>query len=72
MFSDEHPSPYFRVKFGGETDCFRISDGEPMYANSLKQYFCNIKKWHKDNKQLLINTWSNTRPADCPVGRYKG
>lgn len=72
VFSNEHPPPHFRVKFGGETNCFRISDGEPMYRNSLKQYFRNIKKWHKDNKQFLIDAWNNTRPADCPVGKYKG
>ncbi len=72
IFSDEHPPPHFRVKFGGETNCFHISNGEPMYPNALKPYYRNIKKWHKENKQGLIDMWNNTRPTDCPVGRYQG
>jgi Domain of unknown function (DUF4160) len=72
VFSDEHPPPHFRVKFGSETNCFRIADCKPMYGDSLKQYFRNIKKWHYDYKQVLIDAWNTTRPSDCPVGRYRG
>jgi hypothetical protein len=71
VFSDEHPPPHFRIKFGGETNCFRIADAQPMYGDALKQYFRNIKKWHKDNKQVLIDAWNKTRPSDCPVGKYE-
>lgn len=71
VFSNEHPPPHFRVKFGGETNCFRISDCLPMYGDALEPYFRNIKKWHKDNKPRLIDAWNKTRPSDCPVGEYR-
>lgn len=71
VFSNAHPPPHFRVNFGRETNCFRIADCQPMYGNSLKQYFRNIKQWHKDNKQLLIDVWNKTRPSECPVGEYR-
>ena len=30
-----------------------------------------VKKWYPTNRGLLIDTWNQTRPADCPVGEYK-
>ena len=69
VFSDEHPPPHFRVKFGGESNSFRIDDGTPMYPNGdLKKYFRNVRKWHRKNKNLLIKKWNETRPSGCPVG----
>ena len=70
IFSGEHPPPHFRVEYSGESNSFRIDDGSPIYPNGdLKKYFRNIKKWHTKNKQLLVETWNNTRPSDCPVGK---
>jgi len=71
IFADEHPPPHFRVLYQGETNNFRISDGIPMNGDGLRQYFRDIRKWHKKNKQVLIDTWNRTRPSDCPVGMYK-
>ena len=70
IFSDEHPPPHFRVKFSGESNSFRIADGSPIYPDGdLKKYFRNIKKWHAKNKQFLVQTWNDTRPSGCPVGK---
>lgn len=71
VFSDEHPPPHFRVKLGSESNCFRIADGSPLYGEGLKRYFRNIRKWHGENKQVLIDFWNKTRPSGCPVGEYK-
>ena len=72
IFSNEHGVPHFRAKHGGETNSFRISDGEPLYPDGeLKTFFRNIKKWHKANKPFLEQKWNETRPTDCTVGKIK-
>jgi type I restriction enzyme, R subunit len=71
IFSDEHPPPHFRVLYQGESNNFRISDCSAMNGDGLLQYFRDIRKWHKNNKHVLIDTWNRTRPSDCPVGMYK-
>lgn len=69
IFPNEHPPPHFRVNYAGETanyaikDCQQINDG-------LSKWQRTIKKWHKENKVLLIKIWNTTRPSDCPVGVY--
>jgi hypothetical protein len=71
IFSNEHPPPHFRVKHGGETNSFRIDDGTPLKPNGdLMKYFRNVKKWHRKNKDLLIEKWNETRPSGCPVGMF--
>ena len=37
-------------------------------AKGLERYDRNIEKWWRDNRCVLILTWNNLRPADCPVG----
>lgn len=71
LFSKEHPPPHFRVYFQGISNSFTIEDCTPMHGDALKKYFRNIKKWHKDKKQELIDFWNTMRPTDCPVGVYR-
>ena len=69
IYSEEHPPPHFHVKYQGQENSFRIDDATPLYPNGdLKKWFKNIKKWHRQNKQELIDAWNNLRPSDCPVG----
>ena len=69
IYAGEHPPPHFHVKYQGQENSFRIDDASPLYPNGeLKKWFKNIKKWHNENKQELINTWNQSRPFDCPVG----
>jgi len=70
VFSNEHPPPHFRVSFQGESNNFSIKDCAPLNGNALLTYFRNIKKWHKQNKSMLIESWNSKRPTDCPVGKY--
>lgn len=69
IFAKEHPPPHFRVIYNGETANFTIKDCTKLNGG-LDIYFHNIKKWHRKNKQKLINQWNEMRPSDCPVGRY--
>ena len=71
IFSNEHPPPHFRVKFQGQTNNFTISDCTPLNGNALKKYFRNIKKWHAENKEGIVEFWDKKRPDDCPVGKYR-
>ncbi|MGO8930357.1 MAG: DUF4160 domain-containing protein [Limisphaerales bacterium] len=70
ILSDEHPPPHFRVSYQGETANYRISDGGQMNGG-LTRFYRNIRRWHSQNKQLLINTWNARRPTNCPVGIYR-
>jgi hypothetical protein len=70
IYANEHPPPHFHVEFSGEENSFRIDNAEPLYPdNGLKRWFKNIRKWHKEHKQELIDAWNRMRPEDCPVGK---
>ena len=74
IFANEHPPPHFRVKYQGMTANFRISDGGVENGDRalLRKYGKNIKSWWNKNKPHLIKIWNERRPADCPVGEYRG
>jgi hypothetical protein len=69
VFANEHPPPHFRVRYGGETANYRISDCEQLNGG-LHKYERFIRQWHAKNKHSLIEQWNKARPSDCPVGRY--
>lgn len=72
IFADEHPPPHFRVKSGGDTANFRIDNCEPINGSEvIIRRRREIRKWHKENKQALITKWNESRPSDCPVGKFK-
>ena len=70
MFSNEHPPPHFRVFYQGETANYRISDCVQLNGG-LEKFYRNIKEWHAQNQRFLIDSWNNSRPTNCPVGRYQ-
>jgi hypothetical protein len=70
IYSDEHPPPHFLVKCTEGSCRFTIADCTPL-DKGLDKFLRNIKRWHKDNKQLLVDTWNESRPSDCPVGKYR-
>jgi len=69
IFSNEHPPPHFRVICAGETANYRISDCYQLNGG-LNKWRKNIEYWHRQNKDLLIETWNALRPGNCPVGEY--
>ena len=71
IYANEPPPPHFQVSYNGETNDFAIKDCTPIHGNNLKEYFRNIRKWHKKNKLKLIEFWNRFRPTDCPVGEYQ-
>ncbi len=69
IFAKEHPPPHFRVACNGEEANYRIKDCSQLNGG-LNNWYKNIKQWHSENKEILIDTWNRTRPSDCPVGQY--
>ena len=70
IFSREHPPPHFRVFYAGDTANFAIKDCTKLNGG-LDKWERNIRRWHAAPKSDLIDVWDRTRPADCPVGKYK-
>ncbi|MEJ2630875.1 MAG: DUF4160 domain-containing protein [Acidihalobacter sp.] len=69
VFSNEHPPPHFRVSYNGESANYSIKDCSKL-SGDLNFYQKNIRLWHRENKQKIIDKWNSTRPSDCPVGLY--
>lgn len=69
VFSNEHPPPHFRVIYQGQSSNYSIKDCEKLNGD-LSKYHNNIVVWHRANKEKLIAAWNETRPTDCPVGKY--
>ena len=70
VFANEHPPPHFRVKCGGETANYRISDCHQLNGGLIKHQR-TIKQWHAKNRDRLIKKWNEARPTGCPVGDYR-
>ena len=70
VFSVEHPPPHFRVSFQGQTANYQISDCCQMNGG-LQKFYRNIRQWHAEHKQELIDAWNRFRPTNCPVGVYR-
>ena len=70
--SVEHPPPHFHVYIDKKKYSFDIKNGHQLKGGKLKsREIKKIKSWYLDNRKLIINTWNNTRPTDCPVGPFK-
>tara|TARA_R110000850_G_scaffold248819_1_gene373721 strand:+ start:1935 stop:3194 length:1260 start_codon:yes stop_codon:yes gene_type:complete len=73
IFANEHPPPHFRVIYQGSTANFTIADCKRMNGSGqILRFEKNVVHWWSTNKKTLIETWNRLRPADCPVGKYKG
>lgn len=72
VYSDEHPPPHFLVTCSEGSQRFQISDCKPLDSSGLGKYLRNIRKWHENNKEVLVKAWNESRPTDCPVGVYRG
>lgn len=71
IFADEHPPPHFRVLYQGSSANFTIRDCKMISGSGeVLHHKKKIRNWWKDNKQIIINSWNERRPTDCPVGEY--
>lgn len=70
VYADEHPPPHVCVRFQGESANFRISDGSRL-VGGLARFDRHIIPWITSHKDDLIQKWNDSRPSDCPVGKYR-
>jgi len=67
---NEHPPPHFHIIIDREDFSVEILSGKYLH-NEIKnvKYKKAVAKWYEKNRKLLIKTWNETRPTDCPVGK---
>jgi len=72
VFAKEHGPPHFRVKAGGKTANFTIEECEVLNGTFNKKQVVVVKEFWKKNQCKIIKCWDESRPGNCPVGKYKG
>jgi hypothetical protein len=70
IFAKEHPPPHFRVAVGSSTANYTIEECSRISGNGEVLRYGNIvRDWWQENRHILVSTWNERRPSDCPVGR---
>jgi hypothetical protein len=68
IFAREHPPPHFHVSAGHIDATFSLADGSLLEGRLPGRERALILWWYARSRPLLIETWNETRPTDCPVG----
>ena len=68
VFSREHPPPHFHISGGGIDATFSITTCEHLKGKVSGREKDLIQWWYKRSRPMLIKTWNDTRPTNCPVG----
>jgi hypothetical protein len=68
IFAREHPPPHFHVSAGKIDATFSLADGSLLNGRVSSRERELIQWWYTRSRPLLIKTWNETRPTDCPVG----
>lgn len=71
--SDEHAPAHFHIKINDKDASFDIESCNKLEGSLSPNEEKKIKKWYNQTgkKELLIKIWDETRPSDCPVGKYQ-
>ena len=68
IYSREHPPPHFHIS-GREIDAtFSITECDHLEGKIGGRERALVRWWYKRSRSMLIETWNDTRPSDCPVG----
>ncbi|MGE0019003.1 MAG: DUF4160 domain-containing protein [Draconibacterium sp.] len=69
---NEHAPPHFHVIIDNNDYSVSIKTGEFLYKDKIKKRDrLAIENWFKENRSLIIKTWNNSRPSNCPVGKIE-
>lgn len=68
---NEHPPAHFHVVSDDMNASFDVLTCEWLKGEIKGHDIKKIQYWHSMHKGLLIRTWNETRPSDCPVGKIK-
>jgi hypothetical protein len=64
----EHPPPHFHVIGPGINASFSILDGTHLAGDLSSKQRKAVEFWYPRSRPLLVHTWNQTRPSNCPVG----
>jgi Domain of unknown function (DUF4160) len=68
IFAREHPPPHFHVSAGNIDATFSLADCSLINGRISGRERSLVEWWYKRSRPLLVETWNQTRPTDCPVG----
>lgn len=68
---NDHLPPHFHVSIDEQEAAFTIMGCNQMNGNLENKYLKSIKKWYKENRQVLICQWNLTRPSDKEYTKIK-
>jgi hypothetical protein len=68
IFAREHPPPHFHVSAGNIDATFSLADCSLINGCVSGRERALIEWWYAKSRPLLVKTWNETRPTDCPVG----
>lgn len=68
IFAREHPPPHFHVSGGGIDAMFSLVDGSHLEGEVSGRDRRLVEWWYRRSRLLLVETWNQTRPENCPVG----
>jgi len=71
IFPKEHAPPHFHVNAGDISATFAIDDCRLLSGDIDGRSLRLVQWWYERGKPLLIDTWNQTRPDDCPVGAMR-
>jgi hypothetical protein len=65
VYTNDHPPPHFHVVTDKYNAKFEISSCDFLgcKGNIEDRHLKSIRKWHKENKSILLRAWKQTRPS---------
>ena len=68
IFPREHPPPHFHVSADNIDATFSLADCSLINGRITGRERNLVEWWYERSRPLLVKTWNETRPTDCPVG----
>jgi hypothetical protein len=68
VFPREHPPPHFHIVGLGINASFSIFDGVHLTGDISPKQQKIVEFWYLRSRALLVRSWNETRPSNCPVG----
>lgn len=69
--TNDHLPPHFHVLIDEQEAAFTIKECTQLNGNIENKYLKSIKKWYKNNREVLICQWNLTRPSDKEYTKIK-
>lgn len=68
VFAREHPPPHFHLSGGGVDATFSLIDCAHLEGEVSGREKALVEWWYRRSRPMLVKSWNETRPTDCPVG----